>query len=443
MANDTNGLIVREGGSANGCTTLRILSGGALAIDPGATITQGVFSSTGVAGVAVNPANTAGMRVYGDDAGAALTPTGAVPDLKTIAGRYLVTAGQNAVHARVWGVQGLAKIYNALFSEEQIGGVNGRFEAVQAAAGTTTLAGYGVSSGVCGIFATAGTTLVNTNHIAAGVSAIADIKGTCTQTGRVVAFYAGIYDTSQWSDATARAAWGIGLYIPRGAATQGIRIGNWAGTGSLGSAVVFSGATDSADTSQLDLLAVYGESASDLTNAVSVKCARFRHLVNATTIAHESYGVVGQLVVKSTLLNHLHAGVMGTFECNTACTVPPGNLLGAAAVMARIGGATITVAATGVLAGVLSTSNATVVSVASGGVYAAFACRKVGSGIRFEQALHIEDALVALSFKAAASGYDHGVAAKTGTLSSQTAHAIKVMVGTTPGYIPVYAADTW
>lgn len=245
------------------------------------------------------------------------------------------------------------------------------------------------------------------------------------------------------SSLSASYPWVIGLYLPRGSVNQGIRIGNWAGSGALGNAILFSTATDSTDASQLDIVAAYGESAADLTSGISAKIIRGRHLVNGITCAHETYGVVGQVVAKNVTFSHLHAGLMGTFECNTALTVPAGDGIGAAGVIARVGGATITVGATGVLAGVLSTSNATVVSVTSGGVYAAFACRKVGSGIRFEQALHIEDALVALSFKAAASGYDHGVAAKTATLASNTSHAIKVMVGTTPGYIPVYAADTW
>ena len=435
MANDTAGLIQTLGGGLNGATTLKILSGGNIQLDAGAQINAGTFSSTAITGITISPSFSAGIRAYGDDAGAALTPSGAVADLRTTVSRYLVTANQSSIHARVWGSQGVAKVYNALFSEEQIGGVNGRFEAVQAAAGTTTLGGYGVSAGVCGIFATSGTTTIDTNHVSAAVAAMADIKGTCTQTGKVVGLYVGIYNTSEWSDATARAKFGLGIYIPAAAATSGILVGDYAGSYAAGSGMVFSA-------SNTGIVKVYGESTSNLTNAYNCRTIVARHLVTASC-AHETYGVVGQVCVISSTLSHLHAGVLGTFEVNTAATVPAGNLLGAAGVMSRIGGATITVGATGVLAGVLSTSNATTVSVTSGGVYAAFACRKVGSGIRFEEALHIEDALVAIRFKAAASGYDHGVAAKTGTLSSQTAHAIKVMVGTTPGYIPVYAADTW
>jgi hypothetical protein len=134
---------------------------------------------------------------------------------------------------------------------------------------------------------------------------------------------------------------------------------------------------------------------------------------------------------------------MGTFEVNTAATVSAGDGVGCAGVIGRVGGATITAGSTGVLAGVLSVNIATVVSVTSGGVFAAFACRKAGSGITWAEALHIEDALVAIRFKAADNGYAHGVKAVAATPADNTTHAIAVMIGTTPGFIPVYAAETF
>jgi hypothetical protein len=167
----------------------------------------------------------------------------------------------------------------------------------------------------------------------------------------------------------------------------------------------------------------------------------FRHLITASC-AHETYGLIGQVVAKSSTLSHLHAGLMGTFEVNTAATVPAGNAIGAAGVMARVGGATITVGSTGVLAGFLSTQNATTVSITSGGVHAAFACRKTGSGVTWAEALHIEDALVAIRFKAADNSYAHGVKALAKKLdSANTTHCIKIMVGTTAAYIPAWVQE--
>jgi len=235
--------------------------------------------------------------------------------------------------------------------------------------------------------------------------------------------------------------WKVGLYLPRGSVTQGIRIGDWKGSAAAGNAIVISAVTDSTDTTQRNIVACYGESASDLGAGIHANIGRFRHLITVSC-AHETYGLVGQVVVKSSTLSHLHAGLMGTFEVNTAATVPAGDALGAAGVIARIGGATITVGATGVLAGVLSAQLATVVSITSGGVHAAFACRKVGAGITWAEALHIEDALVAFRFKAASDTYAHGVKALAKKLdSANTTHCIKIMVGTTAAYIPAWVQE--
>lgn len=223
-----------------------------------------------------------------------------------------------------------------------------------------------------------------------------------------------------------------------GQVMEGIRVGDFASSYATGSALRFGA-------SNTGIARFYGESVADLTSAVNARTVVARHLVvtSSATVAHETYGLIGQLCVKNTTLSHLHAGVMGTFEVNTAATVSIGDLVGCSALMARIGGATITVGATGVLAGVLATQNATTVAITSGGVHAAFACRKVGSGVTWAEALHIEDALVAIRFKAAADTYDHGIKVVAAEPAGNTSHAIKVMIGTTPGYIPVYAAETF
>jgi len=223
------------------------------------------------------------------------------------------------------------------------------------------------------------------------------------------------------------------------------RIGNWVASAALGSAVVFSTDLNHYSDGQLDIFSVYGESATNLTSAYSAKCGRYRHVVNGITCAHETYGLVGQLVAKNVTFSHLHSGLLGTFECNTACTVSAGAAVGCAAVMGRVGGATITIGATGFLACVAAINIATVVTITTGGVFAAFGCRKAGSGITFSRALHIEDALFALSFKAADAGYAHGIATSTATPAGATTHAIQVAVDAagTPGYIPVYAAESF
>ena len=224
-------------------------------------------------------------------------------------------------------------------------------------------------------------------------------------------------------------------------ANKAFRIGQWAASGAATNAVVLSAALDIDTQGQVDVLSVFGASTANLGSGYSAKVGRFRH-VATVSVAHETYGLIGQMVVKSATLSHLHAGLMGTLEINTAATVPAGDAIGAAGVIARVGGATITVGSTGMLAGFLSAQLATTVSITSGGVHAAFACRKVGSGITWAEALHIEDALVAIRFKAADNSYAHGVKALAKKLdASNTSYCIKIMIGTTAAYVPAFAGE--
>jgi hypothetical protein len=310
--------------------------------------------------------------------------------------------------------------------------------------------------GLMGTFEGTGAAVVcNSSYSIAHAGVIARIGGhtNITATTPLAGFLAfnngganlasGILAAYATSMASSSYPWGIGLYMPVGSVTQPIRIGNWAGSAATGSAIAISAVTDSADTTQRNLVAVYGESTADLGAGIHANVGRFRHLVNGITCSHESYGLVGQIAAKTVTFAHLHGGLMGTFEVNTAATVSAGAGVGCAGVIARVGGATITVGATGVLAGFLSAQLATTVSITSGGVHAAFACRKVGAGITWAEALHIEDALVAIRFKAADNSYAHGVKAVVDTPDTTTTHAIKVMIGTTAGYIPVYALETF
>jgi hypothetical protein len=221
------------------------------------------------------------------------------------------------------------------------------------------------------------------------------------------------------------------------------RIGGFNTSAALTLAVPFTTDLNFYTDGQLDIFSVFGGSGVNLTSAYSAKCGRFRHVVNGITCAHETYGLVGQVVAKNVTFAHLHAGLMGTFECNTACTVSAGDAVGCAAVIGRVGGATITIGATGFLAGIAAIQIATTVTVTTGGVFAAFACRKAGSGITWNEALHIEDALVAFRFKAADAGYAHGIKASTATPAGATTYAIAVKIGTEDGFIPVYAAESF
>lgn len=383
----------------------------------------GVFASAAAgSGIKMNTSKTAALRVYGDDGGAVAWAVGSVPDQRAILGRQLLTVDQTGGNLRSWGVMGQFKSYDAKWNNEQVGGVNGRLEVVQAS-GTITLGGNGISAGVCGIFATAGTLTVNTNHVVAGLAAIADIKGTVTQTGKVVGVYVGKYDTTNWSDATARANWGYGLYVDEDAITVcPIQVGKFVASAAAGGGFAVT-ATNSA------AMRVYGEVTSDLTSAAMVRSILGRMLVTgAITSNAEVFGTVGQLVAKAATLAHDNAGVLGTFEAQgTAVTVSgTGGDNCTAAVLGRVGVAVTatTVNATGVLAGVAAMSNITsgYVTIDSGGILAGVYVGAFSSKQSWAYGIYATSCLKAAYFNCdhgAITGEEHSLdLATTGTLSS-------------------------
>jgi hypothetical protein len=193
---------------------------------------------------------------------------------------------------------------------------------------------------------------VSASCILAGVSALSNTTS-ITQTGKYVGL---LVDTC--SPGTTD-AFGIGVYVPMGGATQGLRLGDFDSAAATTNAIPFATAQNFWADGQLDTLAVFGSSASNLGSGYSAKCGRYRHIVSAAsaTVEHETYGLVGQLVVKDTTLGHLHSGILGTFEGHTSGVVVNGGYtVGAACITARLGGhAAIT--ATDPIAGFLAFNN--------------------------------------------------------------------------------------
>jgi hypothetical protein len=187
----------------------------------------GVFNSTtGARAVKVNRTITAAWRVYADDAKAVVWGTGSVPDIKASLSRYLLTKDNSGGHIRVFGLMGQLKAYDAKWNTEAVGAVYGRLELVRSAS-TMTLGGYGISAGGFFTVATSGAITVNTYHILAGVAAVSDFRATLTQTGVCPAFLAAKYDTTYWSDGTARGTtWTHALYVK----SAGIAFGFLSGT---------------------------------------------------------------------------------------------------------------------------------------------------------------------------------------------------------------------
>jgi hypothetical protein len=187
---------------------------------------------------------------------------------------------------------------------------------------------------------------------------------------------------------------GVGLNIGRGVTSAAIRVGAWKASQASGNAVVLATTMcDSADTSQLDVVSVFGESVADITSAYSAKVIRGRHLIYAaadTDFFQETYGVVGQLVVKNGSLNHYHSGIMGTFETSTLCHVVSGYSVGA--ISARLGGSGTTIASGGLLAGVSAIQHMSAFT--NGGTVAGFATHKTAVGIAWPVGLYMQSGSV-------------------------------------------------
>lgn len=181
--------------------------------------THGAFhSTTHGSGLALSSTYTGTCRVYSDDANTAFgSYTG---DLRGFLSRVLITKDHSSGNNRCFGLMGHIKSYDGEWGDEQWGGVHGYLELVQNA-GTINFQQYGVSAGVMSTVETAGTMTVDANHTVAGVAAISKLTSGMTQTGKTAGLYVGIYDVTNWSDATARSAWKWGAYVAAGAATNG------------------------------------------------------------------------------------------------------------------------------------------------------------------------------------------------------------------------------
>lgn len=169
-------------------------------------------STTQSSGLKLSQTRSANLRVYGDDGGAAMWAAGSVPDLRNSLSRMLVTYTQTGGHVRLHGAMGQLKAYDAAWNTEVGFASTGMLELVRSAA-TVTFGGYGISAAVGAVVCTSGAITVNTTHILAGVAAVSDFKATLTQTGKVAAFLVAAYDTTNWSDATARTTWGHAFLV--------------------------------------------------------------------------------------------------------------------------------------------------------------------------------------------------------------------------------------
>lgn len=295
--------------------------------DAGFTVEVGEFSSaTQGYGVPLTNTKTKAFTVYADDAGAVLWAAGSVPDIKASQSRLLLTKDNTGGFIRTHGFMGQLKAYDAFWNNEVVSALYGRMEIVKSAA-SVVLGGYGITAGVLGVVATSGAMTVDTNHVLAGVAAVSDFRATLTQTGITAAFLVAKYDTTNWSDATARTIWKHGMYIPSGTCTAGIVMGEKSSSAAIGHHV---GVANSADTAGDKAIAVFADDA----NAVLASDAQ---VINARMLVmHAQNGNYAASVVRghlriptgANIINSSQkcwSGVTGYIEASGTYTIGDGS----------------------------------------------------------------------------------------------------------------------
>lgn len=292
-------------------------------------ITQGAVASVVGSGLVLATATPSVLLVCADDNGASIADS-----VFTIRGRTLLTFDQAGGSIR--SVAGHLKLLTNIDVTTGIyTGVQGYVEMVG-----THSAKTGSTFSCIDASAEIGTALtVDSGGEFCGIHVETTGAGTITNSGTC----AGILIDM----ASGAAKWPDGIFIDGASVIMGLRIGKFAGSAATTSAVPFNATQNVYSDGQLSTMEVHGSSAADLTSAYSAKCIRARHVVSGTglTIAHETYGIMGQLVAKGSTLTHLHSGLIGTFEGHTSGVVINGAYTyGAAAVMARVGGGAAIVA---------------------------------------------------------------------------------------------------
>jgi len=293
-------------------------------------VTVGAFSSlTAGSGIAISADQSYGAVIYGDDGGLSIGDS-----VYNFRSRILLTVDQAGATIRAVGAQlklkDLVDVQTGIYTASQ-----GYLELAGTHVSKTgaTLSCFDASLEV-------GTSLtVDSGGEACGVHVETTGAGSITNNGTCAAILI--------DNAAGAAEWPCGVYMPGPDVTIGIRVGDFVGSAATTGGVMFGTDMDIYSDGQLSVVEAHGASSGDLTSAYCAKVGRFRHIVNATACAHETYGLMGQVVVKDTTITHLHAGLIGTFEGHTSGVVStPAYRYGTAGVMARIGGGAAITAST-------------------------------------------------------------------------------------------------
>lgn len=359
--------------------------------------------------------------------GGSSTNIGSGSSAKCIRARHIVNAAAATVEHETYGLVGQLVIKDTTLGHLHAG-IMGTFEGHTS--GVIIDGGYTV--GAACITARLG------GH--AAITATDPIAGFLAFNNGAAALAAGNSCAFATSMASASYPWTIGAYMPVGSVNIGIRIGNWVTGGGTGGAIAFATTQNFNSDGQLGIVSCFGESTADLTNAYNAHVGRFRHLVSGTglSVAQETYGVCGQLVVKGTTLTHLHAGILGSMEGNTSGAVSNGAYMySTGAIIARVGGGAA-ITATKDVCGVIAFLNGAAMA---SGACSAFAVGDQGTAawtnaIAVERATNLFDLPAAGTDPVIANALVPAAAPDAGTVGADA--CLRVLVNTTAYYIPLY-----
>lgn len=315
------------------------IQGGSMILDAGLTepsVVTGTYQNTADGGVILSSDNTYNGAFLADDSGSNIGDS-----VRNLLGRTLLTVDQSGASIRslmgqlklLDGVDVATGIYTGVQGYLEMAGTHAcssgaTFSCFDASAEITTALTVASGGEFCGV------------HVETTGAGTITNNGTC----------AGVLIDK----AAGAASWPEGILIDGPSVIMGMRVGKFAGSAATTSAVVFSIDQDVYSDGQLSTVEVHGATNADLTSAYCAKCGRFRHVVSGTamTAAHETYGLMGQVVVKGTTLTHLHSGLIGTFEGHTSgVVINSAYTYGAGAVMARCGGGAAAITGTTDLCG--------------------------------------------------------------------------------------------
>lgn len=378
-------------------------------------LTTGAFSSaTQGSGFPMDQASAA-LNVYADDAGADLTGS-----RRVIRSRMLYTIDQTTGQT-MRGVQGQIKVLDTIdlnHANHVITGIEGYLEF----AGTSarTIDGHVACVRAALEEGASGTTTIDATGFFSGFEATLNSTRTHTVNGFMAGFMANI------SGGTTR--WPIGFLAHQDGSAIAFQSG--AHSSSTGSGIPVSGASATVR---------FHSDEGNVDNTGNLRCLLARHLTEANQTGSQTRsGAQLQCKIQGANISDIAhwQGSYNYLEVDGACTLGDGTdiafFAGCRASIEFASGATITLSANSFASAFRAEWNDAAGATVSGtpGAYM-IATPSNGNFVN------------AIIFQSAGSSYPCGVKASVATPAGDTTHAIKVDIGGTAGYIPVYAAETF